>query len=223
MGDFSFIEAIAIWRSSNSGSFSPVTNPVCPAHTSSQMNNCVEFVTKPVPTTAATTTPAGLADVANALAEAGVDNSDKQLSMTLVWYEFNDLDIHAFQPDGEEIYWRNPGPLSSTGRLDKDSFDVGSNGLAVENIAWTTAPSGTYRVAIRNGGGQQNIAYKLYVQIDGVTSVYEGTAPTDSSTKYEVVSFVYSPYGRSVKGAVDFHTSMIALPSDVEDEKKISL
>ena len=40
--DFSFISAIEAWRNANPGQFSPVTNSVCQAHTTSQMNNCDE-------------------------------------------------------------------------------------------------------------------------------------------------------------------------------------
>ena len=139
------------------------------------------------------------------------------------------MDIHAFQPDGQEIYYENRGPLSSTGKLNADNGRVGSNGLAVENIAWTTAPSGSYRIAVTNFDGcemehpnvwQPVVDYKLYVQIDGVTSVYERTVPAGDKTTYEVLSFVYSQNGRSVTGAVDFDTSVIALPAEVEEKKR---
>lgn len=215
--DFSFISAIEAWRNANPGQFSPVTNPVCPAHTTSQMNNCVDFVT----TTQAAPTPAGNADVVNALADVGVDNSDKQLSMTLVWYTDCDIDIHAWQPDGTEIYYSNEGPLSSTGRLDADNYEVDANGLAVENIAWITAPAGLYRIGVTNYDEcSPGVDYKLYVQIDGVTTSYERTAPADDDTTYEVLSFYYSGNGRSAKAAVDFNTSLIALPAQAKKEKK---
>ena len=42
--DISFISAIEAWRNSNPGTFSPVINPVCPAHTTSGVTNCVDFV-----------------------------------------------------------------------------------------------------------------------------------------------------------------------------------
>ena len=107
--DFSFISAIEAWRNSNSGAFSPVFNPVCPTHATSQINNCVDFVTTPAPI------------VVTAPPIADFDNSDKQLSMTLIWERNCDLDIHAFQPDGQEIAYYNTGPLLSTGRLDHDT------------------------------------------------------------------------------------------------------
>jgi hypothetical protein len=213
--DFSFVSAIEAWRNSNSGTFSPVTNPVCPAHTTSQMNNCVDFVTTPAPTASAEENA-----VADALLDAGVDNSDKQLAMTLVWFRDCDLDIHAFQPDGAEIYYSNEGPLSSTGRLDTDTSQVNSAGLAVENIAWISAPSGEYTVAVKNYGYcSPGVDYKLYVQIDGVMSVFERVAPAGDNGKYSVLTFDYvNPNGRSVQAGVEF-TSEVALLAD-EDEAK---
>jgi len=179
------------------------------------MNNCVDFVT-----TTVAPTPAGTADVVNALAAVGVDNSDKQLSITLVWYVNCDMDIHAWQPDGTHLYWENKGPLSSTGRLDVDTGEVNADGLAVENIAWVNAPAGSYRIGVKNYGScSPGVDYKLYVQIDGVTSLYERTAPGGDNTKYEVLSFYYSGNGRSVKAA-DFNTSLVALPAQAEEEKK---
>ena len=98
--DFSFISAIEAWRNSNPGQFSPVTNPVCPAHTISQINNCVEFVAPTVEPTSA------------------------GISMKLQWYGDCDMDIHAWQPDGTEIWYGNVGPLASTGALDNDNYSA---------------------------------------------------------------------------------------------------
>lgn len=197
------------------GSFSPVTSPICPATTASQVNNCVDFET----TTTAAPTPAGNAAVVDALADVGVDNSVKQLSVTLVWERNCDLDLHVYQPDGVQIAYFRKGPLSSTGRLDADSSSVGSNGLAVENVSWNTAPAGFYRVAVKNYNGcWPGVDYKLFVQIDGVTTVYERTAPGGDSTKYEVLSFVYGESFRSLSADVDFDISEIALPADAEEK-----
>ena len=68
------------------------------------------------------------------------------------------------------------------------------------------------------GNCSPDVDYKLYVQIDGVYSVFDQTAPAGDRTKIEVLSFVYSQNGRSVKQAVDFDTSVIALPFEAETE-----
>ena len=135
------------------------------------------------------TPPDGLGDVINALTTIGVDNSHKQLSITLVWNTDCDLDLLAEQPDGTEISYANLGPHPSTGRMDNDTEKVGPDGLAVENISWITAPSGNYQILVNNYGNcTPGMNYKLYVQIDGQYIVYEKVAPA-LGVKELVVSF----------------------------------
>ena len=166
-------------------------------------------------TTQAAQTQAGNAAVEKALADRGVDNSDKQLALTLVWYRDCEMDIHAYQPDGDRIYWGNSGPLPSTGRLEMDDNTIGVDGFAIENIAWTTAPFGLYRVEVSNYEScSPGVDYKVYVRTDGVTTVYEKMAPANDSNLYEVVSFVYSQNGTSVKAASDLDTTEIVLPAE---------
>ena len=93
------------------------------------------------------------------LGEHGIGNSDTKLSVTLVWYAVElwnvdtDLDLHVFEPNGHEIYYGNRGPLPSTGQffVDTGKPTATSMGLVgVEHIAWTSAQSGQYRVAVKN-------------------------------------------------------------------------
>ena len=37
------------------------------------------------------------------------------------------MDIHAWQPDGTEIWYGNEGPLASTGALDNDNYSSFKN------------------------------------------------------------------------------------------------
>jgi len=137
-------------------------------------------------------------EVEDALAAAGVDNSLKQIAVTLVWDVACDLDLHVYEPSGTEIYYSTPGPTADSGTLDTDagSSAAGSsaNGLAVENISWTIGPAGTFRIAVTNFGScNPGVDYKLYVSIDGVLTVYERTAPSGDNTKIEVATFTWSP------------------------------
>jgi hypothetical protein len=73
---------------------------------------------------------------------------------TLRWNGAADLDLHVFDPSGEEIYYRNTISASG-GRLDHDA-NADCNGPAdddnpVENVYWPTgkAPRGTYTVVVR--------------------------------------------------------------------------
>jgi hypothetical protein len=218
--DYHFISEINSWRSANPGAFSAVESPVCPAHTTAQLNNCQDFSTTALPTTtAATTTPAGLAEVYDALDSAGVDNSVKEIAVTLVWDVYCDLDLHVYEPDGTEIAYYNRGPTANTGTLDVDASTPGANGLVVENISWVTAPSGTYRVAVKNYGYcSPGPSYKLYIKIDGSTQVYERQAPSGDNTKIEVASFSWSANARSRSNEVN--TYELAINDDNAPQKE---
>jgi uncharacterized protein YfaP (DUF2135 family) len=73
---------------------------------------------------------------------------------TLRWSGAADLDLHVFDPSGEEIYYFNPSSASG-GRLDHDA-NADCNGPEdddnpVENVYWPTgkAPRGSYTVVVR--------------------------------------------------------------------------
>ncbi|HEY1076259.1 MAG TPA: hypothetical protein VGE51_06190 [Fontimonas sp.] len=79
-----------------------------------------------------------------------------KLQFSLSWDAEVDLDLHVFEPNGNEVYYGNPGPSGSGGVLDIDDLNgPGSSGRpagepeGVENIFWqATAPNGTYIVRV---------------------------------------------------------------------------
>jgi hypothetical protein len=77
-----------------------------------------------------------------------VGTGDVQISIS--WTGASDVDLHVFDPSGEEVYWANR-VAASGGELDLDSnpgctIDNTNN----ENIVWAsgTAPAGEYRVVV---------------------------------------------------------------------------
>ena len=77
-----------------------------------------------------------------------VGTGDVQVSIS--WTGASDVDLHVFDPSGEEVYWANR-TAASGGELDLDSnpgcqIDNTNN----ENIVWATgtAPTGDYRVVV---------------------------------------------------------------------------
>ena len=77
-----------------------------------------------------------------------VGTGDVQVSIS--WTGASDVDLHVFDPTGEEVYFGNP-EAASGGQLDLDSnagctIDNTNN----ENIVWATgtAPAGEYRVVV---------------------------------------------------------------------------
>jgi len=77
-----------------------------------------------------------------------VGEGDVKVSVS--WNSETDVDLHAFEPNGEHIYYGNP-KSSSGGQLDLDS-NPGCNidGIQNENIVWPEdmAPNGEYTVKV---------------------------------------------------------------------------
>jgi hypothetical protein len=75
-------------------------------------------------------------------------NGDFQASVA--WTGASDLDLHVFDPSGEEVYFGRP-VVNSGGTLDIDSNAACSiDNTNVENIFWplNVAPAGEYRVQL---------------------------------------------------------------------------
>lgn len=107
--------------------------------------------------------------------------------VTLTWEDVNDLDLHVIEPSGEEIYYGNETSATG-GRLDEDANPgCGEATLhPVENIFWPTgsAPHGTYTVKVNYyehcQGGAAQPAFTVETFVDGISTVYPGTATTES-------------------------------------------
>ncbi|WP_254506891.1 YfaP family protein [Anatilimnocola floriformis] len=111
------------------------------------------------------------------LDKAGAKSGDVQIS--LIWDNYNDLDLHVFTPRGENIFF---GHRRSRCRGELD-VDMNAGGAMtrepVENIYWGNgkAPLGKYKVAVhhfRNHGDPDPTKYELRVVVDGETKVIKG-------------------------------------------------
>lgn len=126
------------------------------------------------------------------------------LQMNLHWDTFTDLDLHVFDPNGDQIYYFNK-EVPSGGMLDLDSYpdcDFALDpGRGNENVFWGTgdAPRGTYRVVVdmysdcSTYAVPQETEYKVTVVVDrSVVRTYSGVfaGPFDEQT-HVVVEFEY--------------------------------
>lgn len=80
-----------------------------------------------------------------------LETGQGQLKATLSWGFYADLDLHAIEPTGEHLYFRNKYSISTDGYLDRDNRNGGSN--ATENIFWENPPEGVYHFYIHYYGG----------------------------------------------------------------------
>jgi hypothetical protein len=136
-------------------------------------------VTSPVIPTAATIQPTQI-----------LGTGDVQI--TLRWAGYNDLDLHVYDPEGNEIWYGSPNS-STGGLLDVDS-NAGCGGekreRPVENIYWPvgSAPRGEYTVAVVYYAvctDTPATPFIVTVLVDGVSKEFTGSV--SRSQQKEVV------------------------------------
>ncbi|MED5398411.1 MAG: hypothetical protein VYD41_03670 [Candidatus Thermoplasmatota archaeon] len=72
------------------------------------------------------------------------------VQISLMWNNWNDLDLHLITPSGEHIYHDNR-KSTCEGELDIDMNFKPTSKTPIENIVWTrTPPAGVYRIGIRH-------------------------------------------------------------------------
>lgn len=103
-----------------------------------------------------------------------------QLQFTLIWNNFNDLDLHCVDPNGEEIYYSHKkAQKGSGGHLDVDRNAGGAQTRTpVENIYFPTgAPLGRYKVLVNyysNHGDNDPTEYDVNLLIEDQRVGFQG-------------------------------------------------
>ncbi len=137
------------------------------------------------------------------LAREGAQTGDLQFS--LMWNNYNDIDLHVIDPNGEEIFYRHSRSASG-GWLDVDMnvyYKAGRySEQAVENIFWPFggAPAGRYTVKVvhyrkHSGEGTNDpTAYLVRVRCNGQdTLISNELSYRGAGSSQTVLSFDYSP------------------------------
>lgn len=130
-----------------------------------------------------------------------VDNVDIRAS--LLWNNYNDLDLHVICPSGEEIYYGNKRS-GCNGWLDVDANAGGEPTLKpVENVRWSKgdATEGHYKVFVRNFALKKDrifpTPFQLEMEIDGDVQSFSGEispeGQTGQSSDVVVYEFDYNP------------------------------
>lgn len=132
-------------------------------------------------------------------AGAQVDNNDIRAS--LMWHNFNDLDIHCVTPAGNQISFRNRRDYTG-GWLDVDAnAGGGQTDRPVENIRWGKgqARNGTYRFYVclyaTHRSGPIHTPFTVELEINGRVFSISGTTTrivgADINRGIKVAEFVY--------------------------------
>jgi len=111
------------------------------------------------------------------------------VQVTLRWSSAADVDLHVFEPDGSEIWFGDPGPTGTGGRLDVDSNVGCVQEASVENVFWPDGqmPVGGYRVVVTgyevDGCGSGD--YTVTASVKGQTVLEQsGAVATDEDDEY---------------------------------------
>lgn len=85
------------------------------------------------------------------------------MRVSLAWYNFDDLDIHVQEPDGNHIYFGN-----RSGKLDVDMNASGDHTREpVENVRWPRVPQdGTYQVWVNQYCRRESVDVGFEVEIE---------------------------------------------------------
>jgi hypothetical protein len=126
------------------------------------------------------------AGVATSVLNAGTG----QVQVSVTWDSASDVDLHVVDPSGERIYWANRTSASG-GQLDLDSnAGCSIDNVNNENIKWTTAPNGTYTVAVDywSSCGVGATQYVVTINNGGTQSVFTGTFTGTDTDEPRVIS-----------------------------------
>jgi hypothetical protein len=92
-------------------------------------------------------------------------NVEADIRVSLAWFNYDDLDLHAYLPDGTHVYFGN-----KKGILDVDmNAGWGNTREAVENLAFMRPRDGEYRVEVNQYNQREttNVGYTLEFEFGG--------------------------------------------------------
>lgn len=128
--------------------------------------------------------------------EKGQQSGDVRIS--LLWNNFNDLDLHCIDPRGEEIYYSHRRSASG-GELDVDANVSPRTREPVENIYWPIngSPTGTYRLYVNyfrhhSGASPNATDYKVNLLVDGQQENFSGTISSRDGKRL-IHTFTFGP------------------------------
>jgi uncharacterized protein YfaP (DUF2135 family) len=132
-----------------------------------------------------------MGDFEERLKREGAKTGDMQIS--LIWNNFNDLDLHVFCPSGEEIFFGHKRSRCR-GELDVDMNAGGpDSNKPVENVYWPRggAPKGGFRVCVHhfaNHGGTDPTTFRVAVKVGGRTRTFSESVSHGNALK-EIYTF----------------------------------
>lgn len=140
----------------------------------------------------------GITDSIKERVKAAGGRIDGELRVSLSWHNFDDLDLHVFEPNSNQIYFRNKNNYRTLGNLDVDmNAGSGTTRNAVENIVWPTQDKmeeGRYKVFVNNFTQRESTGVGFTVQIECRGEVFDLEFANNprNQTHIGVVEFTYT-------------------------------
>jgi hypothetical protein len=121
-----------------------------------------------------------------------------EVRISLEWFNYDDLDLHVVEPNGNKIYFSSKRSSYSGGQLDVDmNAGSGKSREPVENIIFPdkyTMLEGKYRVIVNNYNKREttDVGFNVEIECRGeIHTINQSTSPNDSCS-IEVATFKYS-------------------------------
>jgi hypothetical protein len=126
--------------------------------------------------------------------------TDAPLRVSLAWFNHDDLDLHAYEPSGDRMYFGNRrSKTRNGGQLDVDmNAGGGTTRTPVENIVWDRVTDGQYQVVVNNFSKREtrDPGYTLELECNGVVHHY--SSPTSPSSGKDVTALVITIKGGKI-------------------------
>lgn len=140
----------------------------------------------------------GITDSIKERVKAAGGKVDGVLRVSLSWFNYDDLDLHVIEPNGEKISFMNRKSLTD-GELDVDMNAGGrTSRTPVENITWPeerSMLSGVYQVLVNNYSKRETVDSGYDIQIEYGGEVFDISIPASprGGATDHVVKFEYHP------------------------------
>ena len=103
---------------------------------------------------------------------AGGNDTNAAMRVSLAWFNYDDLDIHIWEPRGNHIHFAN-----KSGKLDVDMNAGGRHQSreAVENVSWLphNLQDGVYQVQVHQYSQQETIDFGFQIEIENAGDLYQ--------------------------------------------------
>ncbi len=116
--------------------------------------------------------------------KAAGGNTNAVLRVSLAWFNYDDLDIHAECPSGHIYYGNRQGVLD----VDMNVF-AHSSRTPVENLSWSRPQDGSYRIRVNQFNRRETVDVGFTIELENAGSITQYSYPKVVSGYVPVIDF----------------------------------